>query len=190
MGRKYVLGPENFEEDDEDEQEFFDRYYAEHKGRYLIEGAVHEENYDDIEWYPYEWLWKVETEYYFRYEGTQVVPPCFETVHWRPMKDPIRVHKRQIAELNRLLAWRLNPDTCEVDTAGVLSDDGNTIKANREIQYYHELHRMVFCECKDWPSKFEGDKEWCDDWEEDTDYTRFYEHPYSFDSGGKWLPDS
>lgn len=187
-GRKYVLGPENFEEDDEDEQEYFDRNYAEHKRRSLIEG-VYEENYDDIEWFPYEWLWKVETEYYFRYEGTQVVPPCFETVHWRPMKDPIRVHKRQIAELNRLLAWRLNPDTCEVDTAGVVSDDGNTIKANREIQYYHETHRMVFCECKDWPSKFEGDKEWCDDWEDDTDYTRFYMEPYSFESDGKWLPD-
>ena len=105
------------------------------------------------------------------------------------MKDPIRVHKRQIAELNRLLAWRLNPDTCEIDTAGVISDDGNTIKANREIQYYHSTHRMVFCECKDWPSKFESDKEWCDDWEDDTDYTRFYKQPYSFDSDGKWLPD-
>ena len=188
MGRKYALGTENFDEEDEDEQEYFDRNYAEHKRRNLIEG-VHEENYEDIEWFPYEWLWKVETEYYFRYEGTQVVPPCFETVHWRPMKDPIRVHKRQIAELNRLLAWRLNPDTCEIDTAGVISDDGNTIKANREIQYYHSTHRMVFCECKDWPSKFESDKEWCDDWEDDTDYTRFYKQPYSFDSDGKWLPD-
>jgi len=187
-GRKHVLGPENFDEEEEDEQEYFDRIYADHKRRNLVEG-VHEENYDDIEWYPYEWMLKVGTEYYYRYEGSQVVPPCYDTVHWRPMKDPLRVHKRQIAELQRLLAWRLNPKTCEVDTAGVLSDDGNTIKANREIQYFHDTHRMVFCECKDWPSKFEGDKEWCKNWKEDVDFERFYDRPYSFETNGKWHPD-
>ena len=187
-GQKYVLGPENMEEEEEDEQDYFDRIYAEHKRRDL-QASIHQENYEDLEWYPYEWLFKVGTEYYFRYEGTMVVPPCYDTVHWRPMKDPIRVHKRQIDELQRLLAWRLNEDTCNVDTAGVLSDDGNRIKANREIQYYHSTHRKVFCECKNWPSKFEGDKEWCKDWAEDVDYTRFYEHPYSFESNGEWLPD-
>ena len=118
-----------------------------------------------------------------------VVPPCYDTVHWRPFKDPIRVHPRQIAELQRLLAWRLNEDSCNVDTAGVLSEDGNRITANREIQYYHNTHRKVFCECKDWPSKFEGDREWCANWREDTNYDRFYVRPYSFDSNGKWLPD-
>ena len=60
-----------------------------------------------------------------------LVPPRWDTVHWRLMKDPIRVHKRQIDDLYRLLAWRLNPDTCKVDTAGILSDDGNWIKATR-----------------------------------------------------------
>lgn len=118
-----------------------------------------------------------------------LVPPCWETVHWRVMKDPIRVHRRQIAELNRLLAWRRDPDTCRRDTAGIVSDDGNTVKMNREVQYYHNRHRKVFCECKDWPSKFEGDRAWCDDWRDDVDHDRFYRRPYSFDSNGKWLPD-
>jgi Eukaryotic-type carbonic anhydrase len=186
-GKKYLLREENFEEEEEDEQVYFERIYAEHKRRSLVVGA-HMENYEDIEWAPYEWLLKVGTEYYYRYEGTMVVPPCFETVHWRPMKDPIIVHKRQIDELNRLMAWRRDPTTCELNTAGIVSADGNRIKANREVQYYHTLHRMVFCECKDWPSKFEGDKKWCKNWKNDTNYGRFYTRPYNFDTNGEWLP--
>lgn len=119
-----------------------------------------------------------------------VVPPCYETVHWRIFKDPIRVHKRQIDELNRLLAWRVNKETCKVDTSGILSDDGNRIKANRAVQYLHEeKHDVVFCECRDWPSKFEGDNEWCDAWSDDVEYDRLFKRPYSFDSNGQWLPD-
>lgn len=31
---------------------------------------------------PYDWLKRVDTEYFFRYEGYQTVPPCFaEAVH-------------------------------------------------------------------------------------------------------------
>lgn len=187
-GKKFIVRAENFEEDDEDEHEYFERIYSEFKQRNL-QSVVHEENYDDIPWFPYEWLIKVGTEYYYRYEGTMLHPPCWEVVHWRNMKDPIRVHPRQIKELNRLLAWRLNPDTCSVDTAGVLSNNGNTVDLSRETMYYHSLHRKVFCECKDWPSKFEGDKQWCRNWKGDTDYSRFYSTPYSFNSGGKWHPD-
>jgi Eukaryotic-type carbonic anhydrase len=186
FGRRFVLGQENFEPSETDEQAHFDRMYADHKRRSLQ--VSHAVNYEDIEWFPYEWLMKVGTEYYFRYEGTMLIPPCWETVHWRVMKDPIVVHSRQIAEINRLLAWRLNPNTCEVETAGVLSDDGNTVNMAREVQYMHKQHRQVFCECKDWPSKFESDKQWCDNWEDDKNYDRFYRRPYSFDSGGQWAP--
>jgi hypothetical protein len=184
-GKKFLLQKENFEEDEEDEHEYFQRIYSEFKQRNLI-GLVHDEDYANLEWNPYEWLMKVGTEYYYRYEGTQLVPPCWEVVHWRAMKDPIRVHPRQIKELSRLLAWRLNPGECTVDTAGVVSDDGDLVDLSREVMYYESPHRKVFCECKDWPSKFPGDQEWCRNWKQDTSYSRFYERPYSFDSDGKW----
>lgn len=186
-GKKYVLRPENFDEEEEDEEEYFQKMFTEYQERNLQ--TVHEDDYADIEWSVYEWLIKVGTEYYYRYEGTMLTPPCWEVVHWRAMKDPIRVHPRQIKELNRLLAWRKNPATCASDTAGVVSTDGNTVDLSRETQYYESPHRKVFCECKDWPSKFPGDQEWCRNWKNDKDYDRFYKRPYSFDSGGKWHPD-
>jgi hypothetical protein len=186
FGKKFLLSKENFEPILEDEQEYFDRQYADHKRRNM-QGA-HLENYDNVEWNPYEWLFRVDTEYYFRYEGTMMVPPCWEVVHWRNMKDPIRVHKRQIEELNRLLAWRNNPTTCARETSGIVGPDGSHITGHREVQYMHDQHRFVFCECQDWPSKFKSDKEWCHRHKEDTNYTRLYNHPYSFNSDGKWLP--
>jgi len=185
--RKFLLRPENFEEHDEDEDEYFERIYSDHQRRNL-QREIHEEDYANLEWFPYEWLIKVGTEYYYRYEGTMLVPPCWEVVHWRVMKDPIRVHPRQIKELNRLLAWRRNPDSCEGDTAGNLSNSGNTVDLSRTTNHYHSLHRKVFCECKDWPSKFPGDQQWCRNWKNDRDYDRFYTRPYSFNSGGKWHP--
>jgi hypothetical protein len=124
-------------------------------------------------------------QYYYRYEGTQVVPPCWEIVHWRVMKDPIRVHSRQIAELTRLLASRIDPVSCNADTAGVVKKDGN-FSVSREISYTHTQHRKVFCECKDWPSKFESDRNWCRNWKDDTEYKRFYEYPYNFETNGEF----
>lgn len=187
-GKKFLLGKENFEPILEDEQEYFDRRYKEHKRRNLQQ--AHSENYDDVEWDPYEWLFRVETEYYFRYEGTMLTPPCWEVVHWRGMKDPIVVHKRQIEEIHRLLAHRQNPDTCARETAGIVTPDGSHIATSREIQYKHDQHRFVFCECPNWPSKFKGDREWCHKHKEDTNYTRFYQRPYSFNTNGQWLPPS
>jgi hypothetical protein len=102
------------------------------------------------------------------------------------MKDPIRVHSRQIAELNRLLASRIDSDTCGVDTAGVVAPGGKTVNVSREISYYHPQHRKVFCECKDWPSKFESDRNWCRNWKDDTEYKRFYEYPYNFETNGEF----
>ena len=185
-GKKFLLSKENFDPILEDEQEYFDRRYAEHKRRNLQ--RAHLENYDDVEWDPYEWSFRVETEYYFRYEGTMLVPPCWEVVHWRLLKDPIVVNKRQIEEIHRLLAHRLNPDTCARETAGIVTPDGSHIATSREVQYKHDQHRFVFCECPNWPSKFKGDREWCRKHKEDTNYTRFYNRPYSFDTQGQWLP--
>jgi Eukaryotic-type carbonic anhydrase len=116
-GRRVLLRPENFVKSDEDDQQYFDRIYGDFKHREAQEAKtsngtrtiIHDLDYEDVPFWPYEWIVKVETEYYFRYEGTQLVPPCWETVHWRLMKDPIRVPQRQIDELNRLLAWRLSP---------------------------------------------------------------------------------
>lgn len=186
-GQKYIVREENFRATAEDDDLHFDRIYTDFKRRHRhLSEFIHEEDYEDVEFRTYEWMLKVETEYYFRYEGTMLVPPCFEVVHWRVMKDPLRVHARQIAEINRLLAWRLDPDTCGLDSAGDISTDGNSIVANREVQYYHDQHRKVFCECKDWPSKFQSDRDWCDRWEQDVNHDRFYTRPYSFDSA--WLP--
>jgi hypothetical protein len=99
------------------------------------------------------------------------------------MKDPIVVASRQIAELNRLLANRIDPTTCQPDSAGVVS--GDTVDVSRDIMYLHKQHRLVFCECKDWPSKFQADVEWCGDWANDN-YDRFYNRPYNFDTGGQF----
>lgn len=190
-GRMFRLQKEDLEPAEEDPEDYFNQIYDDFKKRHRRtkqENFIHEEDYEDVHYWPYEWMLHVGTEYYYRYEGTQTVPPCREFVHWRVMKDPMRVHPRQIAELNRLMAWRLNPKTCRKETAGVVSSDGNSINVSRDVQYRHLAHRDTFCECKDWPSKFENDKEWCRNWEEDVNFNRFYVDPYSFKSGGKWLP--
>jgi hypothetical protein len=186
MGRKFLLRKENYAVKVTDDKQHFKSIYEDYQRRSLQ--TVHAIDYDNIDWYAYEWMLKVGTEYYFRYEGTMLIPPCWETVHWRVMKDPIRVHKRQIDELHRLLAWRLNAETCKVDTAGILSDDGNRVAVNREIQYNTDIHRKVFCECTDWVSKYEADQLWCEGFEEKGNYDRLYDRPYGFDTGGEWIP--
>lgn len=186
-GKRHLLRKENFNA--EDEEAHFQRIYADYKHRNAQTTLVHEDDYADVLYWPYEWFIKVDTEYYFRYEGTQLIPPCFETVHWRIMKDPIRVHPRQIAELNRLLAWRRSPsgaNQCDVDTAGVLKPGGDAVDLHRDTQYMHLQHRMVLCECKNWPSKFDSDKQWCRNWQNDPGYKRFYGTPYNFDTNGEW----
>lgn len=186
-GRAFRIEKADLEPAEEDPEEYFYRIYEEYQHRRRrAQQVIHDENYEDVEYWPYEWLLHVDTEYYFRYEGTQPVPPCREVVHWRVMKDPLRVHPRQIAELNRLTAWRVNPSTGLQETAGILSTDGNSVDVSREIQYRHKAHRDSFCECKDWPSKFQSDKDWCHDWENDVNFDRFYVNPYNFPGG--WLP--
>lgn len=187
-GKSFLLQPEDFEDEEHDSEENLQRTYNEYVQRRRLGDHHHKINYEDIMWEAYAFMIEVGTEYYFRYEGTMMVPPCWEVVHHRVMKDPIKVHPRQIEELNRLIMERRDPGTCAKDTAGVVySTEPRKIDVSREIQYYHTQHRKVFCECKDWPSKFPNDKAWCSNWQ--TDDKRFYDTPYSFDSNGEWLPN-
>jgi hypothetical protein len=155
--------------------------------RKLLEG-------DEIEWFNYFPMLGVRTEYYYRYSGTSTIPPCYGqfqensrkgTNHWRVLKDPIRIHPRQLKELQRLLKDRIAPmddpvNPCQPDTAAKVNNDG-TVEAARPLQYYHPAHFKVFCECKDWPSKWPEDRAWCAI-EDITE--RFYDHPYNFDTNG------
>jgi hypothetical protein len=149
---------------------------------------------DEIEWFNYFPMLGVRTEYYYRYSGSQTIPPCYgnfqpdtreETNHWRVMKDPIRIHPRQLKELQRLIGSRIAPvddpvNRCQPDTAARVTSDGE-VEVARPIQYFHPAHFKVFCECKDWRSKWPEDRNWCDI---DDVYERFYDKPYNFLTDG------
>lgn len=184
-GNRVIVRAGNFEEKGTmDEEAYFDELITSYKRRALQESQeLPEENYDNVEWWPYEWFLKVGTEYYFRYEGTQTVPPCYDTAHWRVFKDPIRVAPHQMRELERLIAWRTG-DNCQRDTAGKGTDDPNVVDVARPLQSTHRLHRKVFCECKDWPSKFPEDRQWCRKWQETPPEQRLFENPYNWPSNG------
>jgi Eukaryotic-type carbonic anhydrase len=161
--------------------------------RKLLEG-------DEVQWFNYWPMLGVRTEYYYRYEGSQTIPPCFgnwipnsrrNTNHWRLMKDPIRIHRRQLQELKRLVAERIAPpddpvNPCQPDTAAKVTTDPvsnvvTDVDTARPIMYTSASHFKTFCECKDWPSKWPEDRNWCKivDINE-----RFYEHPYNFQTEG------
>ena len=149
---------------------------------------------DELEWFNYFPMLGVRTEYYYRYSGGQTIPPCYgnfqessrqETNHWRVMKDPIRIHPRQLKEMQRLLRERIAPrndpiNPCQPDTAARVTSDGQ-VEAARPTQYWHPAHFKTFCECKDWRSKWPEDRDWC---EINDIYQRFYEQPYNFRTNG------
>eukprot|EP00537_Pseudo-nitzschia_pungens_P003212 CAMPEP_0172359778 /NCGR_PEP_ID=MMETSP1060-20121228/3924_1 /TAXON_ID=37318 /ORGANISM="Pseudo-nitzschia pungens, Strain cf. cingulata" /LENGTH=600 /DNA_ID=CAMNT_0013081565 /DNA_START=203 /DNA_END=2005 /DNA_ORIENTATION=- len=177
--------------------------------RNATDEELHEEyrrallNYDEIPWHNYWPMYGVRTEYYFRYSGTQTIPPCYGdydsssrkgTNHWRVMKDPIRIHPRQLVELRRLIAERIAPKGdpvkgCSPDTAAKVkidqtrepTDPGRYVEVNtaRPLQSWDRVHFKTFCECKDWPSKWPEDRKWC---QIDDMYERFYEKKYNFDA--------
>ena len=102
-------------------------------------------------------------QYYFRYEGSLPEPPCFETVHWRVLKNPVRVSPAQIEELDRLIAHRIDPLTCKRETAGKMRRPGSKkVDVNRRIQTRTREHKLVFCECVDWESANREDRAWCE----------------------------
>jgi hypothetical protein len=61
QGKKIILRPENFVEEEEDDEVYFERIHSEFKSRNL-QSVVHEEDYEDVRYWPYEWLLKVDTE--------------------------------------------------------------------------------------------------------------------------------
>ena len=188
-----AMDPANFEVAENLEEEYvagIDAYrkrQEETKGPQQSRRLESGDNYVNVPYSPYEWMREVRTEYYYRYEGTQMVPPCFERVHYRVMKDPIRIHPDQLTELERLLAWRISPkgsefNECERDTAGRErpGSSGNAVDLNRPLQSRHNVHYKVFCECGDWDSKWQEDRDWC----ELDAVTRLTDHPYNFETVG------
>jgi hypothetical protein len=152
-------------------------------------------NYEHLEWFNYFLMIGARTEYYFRYEGTQTIPPCYgpytsdsrtNTNHWRVLKDPIRVHPRQIKEMERLIGNRMAESTedsefaCKPDTAAKV-EANNKVSTNRPVQEFNRRHFKTFCECKDWESKWPDDQAWC---EIPTFQERFYEKPYNYMTDG------
>ncbi|EEC49975.1 predicted protein [Phaeodactylum tricornutum CCAP 1055/1] len=153
-------------------------------------------NYDHVgPWFNYFPLVDVRTEYYYRYSGSQTVPPCYgrhiggsrkQTNHWRFMKDPLRVTQRQIDEMHRLLKERIAPlddplASCQPDTAAKVNEDDPTkISVARPLMETRDTHYKVFCECIDWPSKWPEDRAWCEQGFMD----RLYTHPYNFQTDG------
>ena len=100
------------------------------------------------------------------------------------MKDPIRVATHQIQELERLLAWRLN-GSCDSATAGKpRPGNPDAVDVNRPLQSLEKGHRMVFCECKDWPSTFPEERAWCRKWQTREPELRLFERPYNWDQDG------
>jgi len=170
-------------------EEEYDGVHTDDLHRRLIEG-------DATEWFNYWPLLGVRTEYYYRYQGTATIPPCYGndtrssrrgSNHWRVMKDPIRIQTKQLLELERLIRDRIAPPDdpimpCQPDTAAKVSDDGR-VDVARPLQYTDDdVHDVTFCECKDWPSKWPEDRAWCaatDDVEE-----RLYLTPYNFETDG------
>ena len=173
-----TVDPENYRDaewSDEqwaDYQEEYSRLHPLNASRPFHNGRRHLLNYDHVDHLNYQFLLDCRTEYYFRYEGTQTYPPCFEESNndrvnvWRFMKDPIRVNPRQIRELHRLLRERIaplgsydgSPRECKPDTAAKVKEDGTAWVA-RNMQELDESgpgsngHDNYFCECSDWGSK-------------------------------------
>eukprot|EP00539_Tryblionella_compressa_P020123 CAMPEP_0178866638 /NCGR_PEP_ID=MMETSP0747-20121128/5052_1 /TAXON_ID=913974 /ORGANISM="Nitzschia punctata, Strain CCMP561" /LENGTH=570 /DNA_ID=CAMNT_0020533509 /DNA_START=1 /DNA_END=1713 /DNA_ORIENTATION=- len=159
------------------------------------------QEWNNVTWFNYWPMLGARTEYYFRYEGTQTIPPCHgkripssrrNTNHWRVMKDPIRIHPRQLEELKRLLADRIAPrgslvNECGNDTAAKVKRDPTdpqtilAVDTARPLMYTSKHHFKTFCECKDWQSKWAEDREWCSI---QNINDRFYEQPYNFETNG------
>jgi Eukaryotic-type carbonic anhydrase len=178
---------------EEERQQFHpDGSLADQNSRHLMD-------YQHIPWFNYFPMIGVKTEYFYRYSGTQTKPPCYgrfvsgsrkQTLHWRVMKDPIRVSHRQINEMHRLIKERIAPKdsptkACKPDTGAAPDPEGdpNKVWVARPLQSFSTPHWAVFCDCASWGSKFEEDKRWCRMFQDDQQ-TRYFEHPYNFPTVG------
>jgi hypothetical protein len=107
------------------------------------------------------------------------------------MKDPIRIHPRQLEELKRLVGERIAPPddpvrSCEADTAAQVDRDDVTdevvdVNTARPLMDWTFLHFATFCECKDWESKWPEDRAWCRTQDINE---RFYSTPYNYEHEG------
>jgi Eukaryotic-type carbonic anhydrase len=195
--RRLVLDENEMDNIDVDWDAFIQSVYAEEEA--LKSGHRQlETDYADVGWHNYFPMIGCKTEYYYRYSGTLTVPPCYgrirlgennraNTNNWRIMKDPIRVSTRQIDELHRLIRSRIAPvddplKACRADTAAATPDPENPdrISVARPLQSNDSTHWMVFCECENWESKWTQDQNWC----KLDKSTRFFDHPYNFDTSG------
>ncbi|GKY92772.1 hypothetical protein MPSEU_000247000 [Mayamaea pseudoterrestris] len=112
-------------------------------------------------YYPHMFYKDSNTEYYFRYFGSVIEPPCLEYVHWRVMRLPVKISPSQFKRLNALFLNRLNPTTCEKESAGRVR--GGTIKrdVSRPLQTMTKDHKLVYCECVNWRSPKPADVAYC-----------------------------
>ena len=89
-------------------------------------------------------------------------PPCFEGVHWRVLKEPIKVSNKQLQAIHRLLKERIDPVTCKKETAAEpRGRSGEKVGVNRPIQTTTAKHKAVYCECLDWDPNGEADQAHC-----------------------------
>ena len=85
------------------------------------------------------------------------------------MRLPIKVAPSQIRYLERLLAERIDPDTCDEYTAGRPRGGGSeAVDVNRPLQTLLTRprkqatgHKISYCECVDWISPLKADREYC-----------------------------
>jgi Eukaryotic-type carbonic anhydrase len=195
--RRLVLDENEMDNINVDWEAFIQSVYAE-EDAYKNGHRQLETDYTDVSWHNYFPMIGCKTEYYYRYSGTMTVPPCYgrlrlgennrqNTNNWRIMKDPIKVSTRQIDELHRLIRSRIAPvddplKACRADTAAATPDPENPsrISVARPLQSNDSTHWTVFCECENWESKWTQDQNWC----ELDKSTRFFDHPYNFDTDG------
>jgi hypothetical protein len=116
------------------------------------------------QFHPYVWHELTGSQYYFRYRGSWVEPPCLEdlTAEWRVMKEPIKISPDQFARLATIFYQRLNPSTCVQESAGRLRT-GSTYERdfNRPTQTTTNMHEVTYCECIDFTSGYPNDKACC-----------------------------
>ncbi len=189
------------EEDYKDEDDFDWAAFiaAQYENDRQVQNRRHLLNYDHVgTWHNYWPLIDSRTEYYYRYGGTQTVPPCYgrfvlgnnraQTNNWRVMKDPIRISQRQLNELHRLLRERIAPPddplvACQADTAAKVDPVTGFVDVARPLQNNDKAHHMVYCECENWGSQWEEDKEYCRIFRDDKN-ARLFQHPYNFYTEG------
>jgi hypothetical protein len=217
--RKTVLDPAAPEEDfnaplrvdprNHREAEWTEEQWAEFQEEYSRQHPLNSSNpfasqrrhlvdYDHITYFNHQFMLDVRTEFYYRYGGTMTIPPCHaknkdgtnsNTNLWRFLKDPIRIHTRQIKELHRLLLERIAPvdsvrNACKPDTAARAEEDGSAWVA-RPLQELDETHDYYFCECEDWGSHIPDDRLWCASGNREREY-RWFENPYNYDDNGQF----